>query len=201
MTAPIAAKELAKREAKHVAKHRAKSTSKTAEKIAKVSDKGTKLAKSSANKAAHSYAPLQRPVKSVVTYRHILAVEFVVGLLLIFTQTTKEEEFKKGDPGTLDVMMQGAAFVFLWIFLFFITSGGRGAAKFSSSLGGLIVLVIAVKQNNIFDRFAGLFNGVNPPIGSPTNKPTTNQVVNQITGNGPAPIPNGPNPPYVGNGG
>jgi len=115
--------------------------------------------KNSVRKQSRYYAPVQRPVKSIVTYRHMLAAEFIFGLLVILTS---KQDFKKGDKATNNVLMQSAAFIFVWVILFFITSGGRTAARFAAALGGLIVLTLTMKQGNIFDRFAGIYGGKTP---------------------------------------
>ncbi len=121
----------------------------------KTTNRVVKAGKNTVQKQARYYAPVQRPVKSVVTYRHMVAAEYVLGLLLILTQ---KSDFKQGDKETIGVLLQASSFTFVWIVLFGITSGGRTAARFSAALGGLIVLTLAVKQANIFDRFAGLMN-------------------------------------------
>lgn len=139
-------------------------------------------AKNTVRKQARYYAPIQKPVKSVVTYRHVLAAEFILGLLLILTS---KSDFKKGDKATQNVLMQSAAFLFVWMILFLITSGGRTSARFSAWLGGLIVLTLSVKQGNIFDRFAGIYGGKTPPqpgVLPDTPQNTENIIIGPIAG-------------------
>lgn len=145
--------------------------------------KPSKLTQGSKNvvrKQARYYAPIQKPVKSVVTYRHMLAAEYVFGILIIMTQ---KQDFKQGDKETIGVLLQASSFTLVWVILFFITSGGRNAARISSGLGGIIILTLALKQGNIFDRFAGVYGGKkNAPALPPSNPADAANLQNTITG-------------------
>jgi len=88
------------------------------------------------------FAPRQRPIKSVVTYRHIIAAEFWIGLILIFTKPKPEKDVAVAG----DDLIQAAAFILVWAGLFGLTAGGRGAARVATGFSTLIILTLATQQ-------------------------------------------------------
>lgn len=120
---------------------------------AKKNSKTIKTIKSGAKKGQSfnsKFQPKQKPIKSVVTYRHILSVEFFLGVFLILTT--------KNSSNTHSVVMQAAAFIFIWIILFFGTTGGAQAARMCAALGGLVLLTLAMKNYTVLTRLFGSLN-------------------------------------------
>lgn len=99
------------------------------------------------------FAPRQKPIKSVVTYRHVLAFEFWIGLILILTNP--KEDTSGSSPHTKTII-QAAAFIFLMMILFGITSMGRNAARLAAAFGGLVVLTLAIFQVKTSGRFSAI---------------------------------------------
>ena len=92
------------------------------------------------------FAPRQRPIKSVITYRHVIAAEFWIGLILIFTKP-RPDQSEHGAAVTGDDLIEAAAFILVWAILFGVTAGGRNAARVATGFSTLIVLTIATQQS------------------------------------------------------
>jgi hypothetical protein len=134
----------------------------------------------------NKFAPRQRPTKSVVSYRHIIAAEFWVGLILIMTN-------RKPTDKPTNELEQAGAFIAVMGILFAIAGGGRNPARISAGLGGLVVLTLAVMSTGkVSNRFSAVTSPkhqgasvTEPPSGAkvplprprpgiPANKPTHN---------------------------
>lgn len=108
--------------------------------------------------ANNPLAPAQKPVKSIVKYRHQIALQFWIGLLAILTNRAINTSKKLGtDTGggqagqtvvseTGGTLIQAAAWTIVCAVLFAITSGGQSAAKFASTLGWLITGTLIMFQ-------------------------------------------------------
>lgn len=106
----------------------------------------------------NKFAPAQKPVKSIVKYRHQIALQFWIGLLAIFTnRTINTSKSLKSDIGasqagntivseTSSTLIQAAAWTIVCAVLFGITSMGQSAAKFSATLGWLITGTLIIFQ-------------------------------------------------------
>lgn len=151
MTAPIAKKAASTVAKKHTAKkagsksvrthqgkHRAPSKGITPDDAKRVAKKTADVTKKPFD---NKYAPRLKPLKSVVTYRHALAAEFYIGLLIIILNRVKGNS-NKAQPAVIQL----AAFVATWIVLFSITAGGQKAARVSAWLGALIVMTLAFRK-------------------------------------------------------
>lgn len=188
MTAP-AAKTVAKRVAKktaakkstsHTAKHSRPTTAsehaKQAKQVAKKT--GSTLRRPFATQS--KYAPNLRPPRSVVSYRHVLAAEFYLGILYILYNRVADKQIPRDTnpdtsasvaaslgelpynaKGQNSTIVQLAGFCVVWAVLFGITSGGRGPARFASWLGGLILLTIITRKEMLKarDDISGILQG------------------------------------------
>lgn len=171
---------------KETAKLGSGSKVKTAKKVA--STPGKVVGKSFNNKMA----PRQRPTKSVVTYRHIIAAEFWIGLILIMTN-------RKPTDKTTNELEQAGAFIIVMGILFAIAGGGRNAARVATGLGGLVVLTLAVMSTGkVSNRFSAVTSpkhggatvteppsGATIPIPKQTPPPPRNRPTHNPPGHGP----------------
>jgi hypothetical protein len=115
----------------------------TVQKTKTVASKGHSAAKKVPGATFDSkFAPRQRPIKSVVTYRHILTAELYIGLILVFT---KPSELKDTSVKTND-LIEASALILVFAGLFGVTAGGRNAARIASGFGALIILTLATQQ-------------------------------------------------------
>lgn len=131
----------------------------------------SKTRSSFVNSFDNSMAPKQRPKKSVVTFRHTIAAEFWVGLILLLIEDTDGD-----NSSTNNRWVQLSAYTLTFGILFGITTGGREAARFSSALGGLILLTLMVKKGNPLDYLTVFKNTSSAPAnesGSTTEAPST----------------------------
>lgn len=111
----------------------------------------------------NKFAPAQKPVKSIVKYRHQIALQFWIGLLAILTNRTIDvgKKLSQGDTagaaeGAASIalapvaptgtLIQAAAWTIVCAVLFGITSMGQSAAKFSATLGWLITGTLIIFQ-------------------------------------------------------
>lgn len=85
-------------------------------------------------------APKQRPTKSVVTYRHTLALEYWIGIIAILTDKSDKDEQNHS------TVVQLASFTLVFAILFGFAGVGRDGAKFCAQLGGLITLTLVMYQ-------------------------------------------------------
>ncbi|MGH7238779.1 MAG: hypothetical protein ACREHG_01805, partial [Candidatus Saccharimonadales bacterium] len=111
----IAGKVAAKKSASKLAGNNP-SVNKTVSKSSKTSKAIKSTAKKTVVKGGRSYAPLQKPVKSVVTYRHVLAVEFILGIIVILVkpgQVSKDATTGELDKNTMSDLLQAASFIFV----------------------------------------------------------------------------------------
>lgn len=126
----------------------------------------------------NSLAPKQKPIKSVVSYRHTIALQFWVGLLALVTNRNSNIN-KVADKNTTNVIVQMAAWTVVYAILFGLTATGRTSARVASGLGWLILGTLIFQQEyvrtkaGVDSRFSIFLN----------NKFTEN--------NGPIPAPNG----------
>jgi hypothetical protein len=173
MTLPVAEKIAQRQVAKKVAKkgaHRAVASKKLPASAKKLPDKNitarsalkdatSKTVKPIGKAAKYSFnnpmAPKQKPLKSVVTYRHIMTAEYYAGMTIILTGVNSKDKTHRSQ------LMQAAAFTLVFTILYFVAAGGRNAAKFCAALGGLIVLALLLSPANK-DVFKRLTAGMTP---------------------------------------
>lgn len=145
----------------HIPQHAAP-TPKT-DAVKRVGSQGKVAAKKTGNALKlpfdNRYAPKQKPLKSVVTYRHVLAAEFYVGLGVILFHRVKSDDHNKLNP----TIVQCAAFIACWVVLFGMTAGGQKPARFSAWLGALILLTLIVKNYNMSKAGTWMQNLKNAP--------------------------------------
>ena len=122
-------------------------------------------------------APSQKPIKSVVHHRHSITLQFWIGLIAILTDRTPAN---RNSNEQSNILVQLAAWTIVYAILFGITSTGQSAAKFSSSLGWLILGGLVMKQeyfrtkNNLPARFTGLTGSKTTNVGAaPTTLPVS----------------------------
>ena len=138
-----------------------------------------------ARKGVQQYAPVRGPHNTVVTYRHILAVEFCLGLLILLSSKVKGQDAgSTAFYGAPNVLTRAAALCIVWVVLFGVTSAGRGAARFSAALGGLITLALlmSTRDTNIITRVFNTYVKFTAPetgVGSTGGNTTTTPPVLQ----------------------
>lgn len=103
--------------------------------------------------AKRTWMPGLRPAKSTVRYRQVLAFELVVGSIVILTQRNPEEKGKtNADKQVSESIQQLVAFLLVMFILSAMTTAGPSAARFSATLGGVILLVLLTKNTDIWGK-------------------------------------------------
>lgn len=92
-------------------------------------------------------APRQKPIKSIVTYRHTLALQFWIGFLAMITDRNSNAN-SQSDKQT-NIIVQMAAWTLVYAILFGLTATGRSSARVASALGWLILGTMIVQQEYI----------------------------------------------------
>jgi len=208
MTAPVAkaaAKPVAQKVASTTAKNHAQKTAESmvspvtrgeatggkpsVEKSTKpghVARRGNRKDVGPVERARFKFSPPLRPAKSVVRYRQILALEVVVGSIIICVAKPNSEREATAAVG--GVMKQEAAFLMVMFVLSCITVIGPSAARVSAALGGLVVTTLAMKNitfgssgSNLQDWTKNAFTAASATNSvDPNNPNNVHDIVNNV---------------------
>ncbi len=87
--------------------------------------------------------------------RRILVVEFAI-CIVVAAMSPLTDEKRDEKPGAW--MKRMTAIMGLFFLLGLISSAGRGAAKAAAGFGGIVAVVLAISERNLFTKLAGVFS-------------------------------------------
>lgn len=109
-------------------------------------------------RAKKAYKAAERAANGATGARRIIVAEFAICAVVValspLTDAAKQEK-----PGAWMKRMSAVMGVFLVLAL--VSAAGRGPARAAAGFGGLVALVLAISDRNLFARLAEIFNSTN----------------------------------------